>query len=122
MSVGLMKAMLIWRVSLLLRCLLTQHSAAQHSAAQRSTAQHSAAQHSTAQHSTAQHSTAQHTAQRSTTQHSNVLVAVHLLQDARPYRRTHAYLAAACCAELLQPPGLQRQPQMRFQPRLAVPS
>ena len=78
MSVGLMKAMLIWRVSLLLRCLLTQHS--------------------------------------------NVLVAVHLLQDARPYRRTHAYLAAACCAELLQPPGLQRQPQMRFQPRLAVPS
>ena len=35
---------------------------------------------------------------------------------------THAYLAAAYCAELQRPPGLQRQPQMRLQPRLGVPS
>ncbi len=68
-----MKALLIWPMTLL----CCQHSTAQHS-----TAQHSTAQHSTAQHSTAQRSTAQ----RSTTQHSNVLVAVNLLQDARPYR------------------------------------
>ena len=72
------------------------------------------------QHSTAQRSTAQQCA--GSCESSGTCKTLQEDMYDKMGMHTRANLAAAYCAELQRSPGLQRQPQMRLQPRLGVPS